>query len=213
MRRSPRRARLTLARRCSWSLSATGALPLWPVFVLCGVRRAARCSSAPSPGGCGPPAHRAVRSTASRRSSARRARSRRCSAGRSAWRWRGSARRSRSRPRSGIPHPVLAALVILPALDVASAFPITPGADRHRERRGRRRAREPRHRHDGRARRRVRDPGARDARQRRGGLVRDRSTSPAAVGRPAAGRCRRRHGRRVGRARRRRSALVVLDLI
>lgn len=28
----------------------------------------------------------------------------------------------------GIPHPVLAALVILPALDVASAFPITPGA-------------------------------------------------------------------------------------
>ncbi|HST18022.1 MAG TPA: lysylphosphatidylglycerol synthase transmembrane domain-containing protein [Gaiellaceae bacterium] len=27
----------------------------------------------------------------------------------------------------GIPHPILAALVILPALDVASAFPITPG--------------------------------------------------------------------------------------
>src|SRR5262249_21614481 len=27
----------------------------------------------------------------------------------------------------GIPHPVLAALVILPALDVASVFPITPG--------------------------------------------------------------------------------------
>jgi uncharacterized membrane protein YbhN (UPF0104 family) len=28
----------------------------------------------------------------------------------------------------GIPHPVLAALLILPALDVASAFPITPGS-------------------------------------------------------------------------------------
>ena len=28
----------------------------------------------------------------------------------------------------GIPHPLLAALVILPALDVASAFPITPGS-------------------------------------------------------------------------------------
>ena len=27
----------------------------------------------------------------------------------------------------GLPHPVLAALVILPALDVASVFPITPG--------------------------------------------------------------------------------------
>jgi uncharacterized membrane protein YbhN (UPF0104 family) len=28
----------------------------------------------------------------------------------------------------GIPHPVLAALIILPALDVASAFPVTPGS-------------------------------------------------------------------------------------
>jgi hypothetical protein len=28
----------------------------------------------------------------------------------------------------GLPHPLLAALVILPALDVAAAFPITPGA-------------------------------------------------------------------------------------
>jgi uncharacterized membrane protein YbhN (UPF0104 family) len=28
----------------------------------------------------------------------------------------------------GLPHPVLAALVILPALDVAGAFPLTPGA-------------------------------------------------------------------------------------
>jgi uncharacterized membrane protein YbhN (UPF0104 family) len=28
----------------------------------------------------------------------------------------------------GVPHPVLAALIILPALDVASAFPITPGS-------------------------------------------------------------------------------------
>ena len=28
----------------------------------------------------------------------------------------------------GLPHPVLAALLILPALDVAAAFPITPGA-------------------------------------------------------------------------------------
>jgi hypothetical protein len=28
----------------------------------------------------------------------------------------------------GLPHPMLAALLILPALDVASAFPITPGS-------------------------------------------------------------------------------------
>jgi hypothetical protein len=28
----------------------------------------------------------------------------------------------------GLPHPLLAALLILPALDVASAFPITPGS-------------------------------------------------------------------------------------
>jgi hypothetical protein len=28
----------------------------------------------------------------------------------------------------GLPHPVLAALLILPALDVAAAFPITPGS-------------------------------------------------------------------------------------
>jgi uncharacterized membrane protein YbhN (UPF0104 family) len=28
----------------------------------------------------------------------------------------------------GLPHPVLAALVIMPALDVASAFPLTPGS-------------------------------------------------------------------------------------
>ena len=85
----------------------------------------------------------------------------------------------------GLPHPLLAALVILPALDVAGAFPITPGRHRHRERRGRGRAREPRHRHDAGARRRVRDPGGRDARQRRAGVARQRSTCAAAIGRRA----------------------------
>ena len=77
----------------------------------------------------------------------------------------------------GIPHPVLAALVILPALDVASAFPITPGAVGIGERRGRRRAGGSRHRHARCARHRDRDAGARVGRRGGCGLVRDRSIS------------------------------------
>ena len=52
----------------------------------------------------------------------------------------------------GLPHPLLAALVILPALDLAGTIPLTPGQFRHRRRRRRGRPREPRDRDDGRTR-------------------------------------------------------------
>ena len=50
------------------------------------------------------------------------------SAGRSACSSRGSAGRSPSRLAFGLPHPLLAALVILPALDLAGAVPHHPGS-------------------------------------------------------------------------------------
>ena len=102
--------------------------------------RSGRCSSwsaAPSPSARPPRSRRACArtrgspscSTASRRSPARPRRSptvarldgRACSS-------RASAGTLGVAVALGLPHPVLAALVILPALDVAGAFPLTPGS-------------------------------------------------------------------------------------
>ena len=147
--RSLRRGRSTLAALLVVG-SAAGAMPLWPVFALCGCSSRSRRRSVASRAACGRhPADRSSCSPARRRARTRRraARDRR-SAGRPAWSSRGSPRRWPSRPRSASRIPLLAALVILPALDVAARLPAHPGRDRHRQRRRRGRAREPRHRHD-----------------------------------------------------------------
>ena len=107
--------------------AATGALPWWPVLVLCGFV-----------GVLGPrrPALRPARviraSPSSSAGSTALERSPRTIATVLGWTFAMAGARLGGTiavaAALGLPHPVLAALVIAPALDVAAAFPITPGA-------------------------------------------------------------------------------------
>ena len=124
--------------------SVTGAMPLWPVFALCSLVAALALTAALSGRLRRHPRIARVLVAVSSRSSARRARSP------TVLGWSAGMVLARLGATMAvaaaldIPHPVLAALLILPALDVASAFPITPGVDRDRQRSGRGRARQSR---------------------------------------------------------------------
>jgi uncharacterized membrane protein YbhN (UPF0104 family) len=107
--------------------SVTGALPLWPVFALFGLTAGVAAAAALS---------RRLRSheriTRLLEGVAALARSPRAAATVVAWslgvqlaRFLGAFAVARA---LALPHPVLAALVIAPALDLAGAFPITPGS-------------------------------------------------------------------------------------
>jgi uncharacterized membrane protein YbhN (UPF0104 family) len=107
--------------------SATGAMPLWPVFVLCGLVAALAVAAAFSGR-----LRRLPRVAQVLGGLAALERSPRALATVLGW----TAAMVIARLGAtmavvaalGIPHPALAALLILPALDVASAFPITPGS-------------------------------------------------------------------------------------
>jgi uncharacterized membrane protein YbhN (UPF0104 family) len=107
--------------------SVTGALPLWPVFALIGLIAGVAAAAALS---------RRLRShpriTQLLEGTAALARSPRAAATVIAWslavqlaRFLGAVAVARA---LALPHPVLAALVIAPALDLAGVFPITPGS-------------------------------------------------------------------------------------
>ena len=107
--------------------SVTGAIPLWPAFALSGLATAIAVAAVLS---------RRLRShpriTSLLEGVGALSRSPRAAATVVAWslavqlaRFLGAAAVARS---LGLPHPVLAALVIAPALDLAGAFPITPGS-------------------------------------------------------------------------------------
>ncbi len=107
--------------------SATGAMPLWPVFVLCGAVAVLAIAAAYSGR-----LRRHPRIAKVLAGFAALERSPRGIATVLAW----TAGMVLARLGAtmavaaalGLPHPVLAALVILPALDVAAAFPLTPGS-------------------------------------------------------------------------------------
>ena len=107
--------------------SVTGALPLWPAFALCGLAAVIAVAAVLS---------RRLRShariTSLLEGASVFARSPRAAATVIGWslavqlaRFLGAAAVARA---LGLSHPVLAALVIAPALDLAGAFPITPGS-------------------------------------------------------------------------------------
>jgi uncharacterized membrane protein YbhN (UPF0104 family) len=107
--------------------SVTGAIPLWPAFALCGLAAAIAVAAMLS---------RRLRShpriTSLLEGAGALARSPRAAATVLAWsfavqlaRFLGAAAVARA---LGLSHPVLAALVIAPALDLAGAFPVTPGS-------------------------------------------------------------------------------------
>jgi uncharacterized membrane protein YbhN (UPF0104 family) len=106
--------------------SATGAAPVWPVFVLCGavlVLAALALSSARWRG------HHRIRHLLEGFASL--ARSPRAAAAVMGWTVAVSVARfcatAAVAAALGLPHPLLVALVILPALDLASTIPVTPG--------------------------------------------------------------------------------------
>ena len=142
-------------------------MPLWPVFVLCGGRGRARRGRGTVGPPAPPPADRAGARPASPRSSGRRVRSL------TVLGWTVGMVLARLGATMavaaalGLPHPVLAALADPAGTRRRLGLPDHAWLDRHRQRRGRGRPREPRHRHGRGTRRRLRDPGARDARQRR----------------------------------------------
>lgn len=104
----------------------TGALPWWPVLVLCGAVGALAAVGALSGRLRHPRIAYFVQGLAALE------RSPRATAALLGWTFAMAAARVCATvavaAALGLPHPVLAALVILPALDVASAVPITPGA-------------------------------------------------------------------------------------
>jgi len=106
--------------------AATGALPWWPVLVLCAAVGALAAAGALSGRLHHPRIAKLVEGFASLE------RSPRAIAALLGWTFAMAAARVCGTiavaAALGLSHPVLAALVILPALDVASAFPITPGA-------------------------------------------------------------------------------------
>ena len=107
--------------------SATGAMPLWPVFVLCGTVALLALAAAYSGR-----LRRHPRIAQVLAGFAALERSPRAIATVLAWTTGMVVARLGATmavaAALGLPHPVLAALVILPALDVASAFPLTPGS-------------------------------------------------------------------------------------
>ena len=107
--------------------SATGAMPLWPVFVLCGTVALLALAAAYSGR-----LRRHPRIAQVLAGFAALERSPRGIATVLAWTTGMVLARLGATmavaAALGLPHPVLAALVILPALDVASAFPLTPGS-------------------------------------------------------------------------------------
>lgn len=107
--------------------SATGAMPLWPVFVLCGTVALVALAAAYSGRLRSHPRIAQVLA-----GFAALERSPRAIATVLAWTTGMVLARLGATmavaAALGLPHPVLAALVILPALDVASAFPLTPGS-------------------------------------------------------------------------------------
>jgi uncharacterized membrane protein YbhN (UPF0104 family) len=106
--------------------AATGALPWWPVLVLCGAVGALAAAGALS----GRLHHRRIAQLVE--GFAALERSPRAVAALLGWTFAMAGARVCATiavaASLGLPHPVLAALLILPALDVASAVPITPGA-------------------------------------------------------------------------------------
>jgi uncharacterized membrane protein YbhN (UPF0104 family) len=106
--------------------AATGALPWWPVLVLCAAVGALATAGALSGRLHHPRIAKLVEGFAALE------RSPRAIAALLGWTFAMAAARVGGTiavaAALGLSHPVLAALVILPALDVASAFPITPGA-------------------------------------------------------------------------------------
>lgn len=106
--------------------AATGALPWWPVLVLCAFVGTLAAAGALSGRLHHPRIAQLVEGLAALE------RSPRAMATVLAWTFAMAAARVGATiavaASLGLPHPVLAALVILPALDVAAAFPITPGA-------------------------------------------------------------------------------------
>ena len=107
--------------------SATGAMPLWPVFVLCGAVAVLAVAAAYSGR-----LRRHPRIAKLLAGFAALERSPRGIATVLAWTVGMVLARLGATmavaAALGLPHPVLAALVILPALDVAAAFPLTPGS-------------------------------------------------------------------------------------
>ena len=108
--------------------SATHALPIWPVFVLVGTAAACRARGSrldPLP----PPPPQSRASSPASRSLAKDRRALRGVAlwtiGMQLFRLAGTVAAVYA---FGLPHPLLAALVILPALDLAGAVPLTPGS-------------------------------------------------------------------------------------
>ena len=106
--------------------AAAGALPWWPVLVLCAFVGALAAAGTLSGRLHHPRIAQLVEGLAALE------RSPRAMATLLAWTFAMAAARVGATvavaASLGLPHPLLAALVILPALDVASAFPITPGA-------------------------------------------------------------------------------------
>jgi uncharacterized membrane protein YbhN (UPF0104 family) len=106
--------------------AAAGALPWWPVLVLCGFVAVLAAAGALSGRLHHPRIAQLLEGLAALE------RSPRAVATLLAWTFAMAAARVGATvavaASLGLPHPLLAALVILPALDVATAFPITPGA-------------------------------------------------------------------------------------
>ncbi|HEY7396705.1 MAG TPA: lysylphosphatidylglycerol synthase domain-containing protein [Gaiellaceae bacterium] len=106
--------------------AAAGALPWWPVLVLCAFVGALAAAGALSGRLHHPRIAQLVEGLAALE------RSPRAMATLLGWTFAMAAARVGATvavaASLGLPHPLLAALVILPALDVAAAFPITPGA-------------------------------------------------------------------------------------
>ena len=107
--------------------SATGAMPLWPVFAVCGVVGVLATASSLSGRLRRHPRIKQVLEgiAALERSPRALVKVLGWTAAMQLARLGGTMAVAAS---LGIPHPVLAALIILPALDLASAFPITPGS-------------------------------------------------------------------------------------
>lgn len=107
--------------------SATGALPLWPVFALCGIAAAVVLAARLSPRVRSHP-----RLADLLAGMAALARSPRAAATVVGWSVAVQIARLLAAAAAvralGLPHPALAALVIVPALDLAGVFPLTPGS-------------------------------------------------------------------------------------
>jgi len=107
--------------------SATGALPIWPVFALCGVAAAIGLAA-----GLSARVRSHPRLAQLLEGVGALARSPRAAATVIGWSFGVQITRllaTMAVARAiGLPHPVLAAMLIVPALDLAGAFPVTPGS-------------------------------------------------------------------------------------